>query len=103
MNIMKAEEIRRKRSIKGYLYVIMPHLADLINSKKNTANEWKIQINTGVNFISSKDTEEILTFYVHSDIEEIRSGNETVEIITKLIKSFLSNYQKEEKILKKKK
>ena len=103
MNIMKAEEIRRKRSIKGYLYVIMPHLADLINSKKNTANEWKIQINTGVNFISSKDTEEILTFYVHSDIEEIISGNETVEIITKLIKSFLSNYQKEEKILKKRK
>ena len=80
----------------------MPHLADLINSKKNTANEWKIQINTGVNFISSKDTEEIRTFYVHSDIEEIRSGNETVEIITKLIKSFPSNYQKEEKILKKK-
>ena len=54
-----------------------------------------------MNFISSKDTEEILTFYVHSDIEEIISGNETVEIITKLIKSFLSNYQKEEKILKK--
>ena len=68
----------------------------------NTANEWKIQINKGVNFISSKDTEEIRTFYVHSDIEEIRSGNEKVEIITKLIKSFPSNYQKEEKILKKK-
>ena len=80
----------------------MPHLADLINSKMNTANEWKIQINKGVNFISSKDTEEIRTFYVHSDIEEIRSGNEKVEIITKLIKSFPSNYQKEEKILKKK-
>ena len=29
----------------------------------------------------------------------IRSGNETNEIINRLIKSFLSNYQEEEKIL----
>ena len=39
------------------------------------------------------------TFYVNSDNEEIRSGNETVEIINKLFESFLNNYQKEEKIL----
>ena len=30
----------------------------------------------------------------------IRSGNETNEIIDRLIKSFLSNYQEEEKILR---
>ena len=38
---MKAEEIKRKKktSVKEYLYVIMPQLADLINSKKNTGNE----------------------------------------------------------------
>ena len=54
----------------------------------------------GVNFISTIDTGEICTFYVQSDNEEIRSGNETLEIITKLIKSFLSNYQEEEKILR---
>ena len=54
----------------------------------------------GVNFISSNDTGEICTFYVDSDSEEIRSGNETDEIITKLFKSFLNNYQKEEKILR---
>ena len=101
---MKAEEIRRKKKVnKGISLCDYATFSNLINSKKNTANEWKIQINTGVNFISSKDTEEIRTFYVHSDIEEIRSGNEKVEIITKLIKSFPSNYQKEEKILKKKK
>ena len=41
MNVMKAEEIKRKkkRSVKEYLYVIMPQLADLINNKKNTGNE----------------------------------------------------------------
>ena len=68
--------------------------------KKSTGKEWKIQINMGLNFISSNDTGEIHTFHVHSDNEEIRSSNETVEIINKLFKSFLSNYQKEEKILR---
>ena len=41
----------------------------------------------GVNVISSNDTGEIRTFYVHSDNEEIRSGNEIDETITKFLKS----------------
>ena len=36
-----------------------------------------------------------------SDNEEIRSDNETDDIIKELLKSFLNNYQKEEIILKK--
>ena len=39
------------------------------------------------------------TFYVRSDNEKIILGNETPEIIAKLVKSFLSSYQKEENIL----
>ena len=81
----------------------MPYLSDLINYHKairNESNEWKIQLNMGVNFISSNDTGEIRTFFVRSDNEEIRSGNETNEIINGLLKSFLSNYQNEEKILR---
>ena len=35
-----------------------------------------------------------------SDNEEIRSGNETNDIIKRLLKSFLTNYQNEEKILR---
>ena len=35
-----------------------------------------------------------------SDNEEIRSGNETDDIIKRLFKSFLTNYQNEEKTLK---
>ena len=45
--------------------MIMPHLANLINDKKNNrdeSNEWNIQINMGVNFISSNNTGEIRTF-----------------------------------------
>ena len=98
---MKTEDKKRKKKIsKGIFYVIMPHLADLINGKKNTVDEWKTQINVGLNFISSNDTGEIRTFFVRSDNEEIRSGNETFDIINKLIESFLNNYEKEEKILR---
>ena len=93
----------KKLSVKQYLYMIMPYLSDLINEQRNNrdgSNESKIQLNMGVNFISSNDTGEIGTSYVNSDNEEIRSGNQTDEIINKLLKSFLNNYQKEEKILR---
>ena len=80
--------------------MVIPGLGDLINKKKNNRVEYKIQSNMGVNFISTNDTGEIHTFYVRSDNEEIRSGHETPEIISKLIKSFLSNYQDEEGILR---
>ena len=93
----------KKLSVKQYLYKIMPYLSDLINDHKtneNNSNEWKIQINMHVNFVSSNDTGEIRTIFVWSDNEEIRLGNETDDIIKGLINSFLNNYQKEEIILR---
>ena len=42
----------------------------------------------GVNFISSNDTGEIRTFFVPSDNEEIRSGNETDDIINGFLNLF---------------
>ena len=93
----------KKLSVKQYLYKIMPYLSDLINDHKtneNNSNEWKIQINMHVNFVSSNDTGEIRTIFVWSDNEEIRLGNETDDIIKRLINSFLNNYQKEEIILR---
>ena len=92
-----------KLSVKQYLYKIMPYLSDLINDHKtnrNNSNEWKIQINMHVNFVSSNDTGEIRTIFVWSDNEEIRLGNETDDIIKGLLNSFLNNYQKEEIILR---
>ena len=63
---MKAEEIKTKKlSVKKYLSMIIPYLSDLINDQKairNESNEWKIQLNMSVNFISSNDTGEIRTF-----------------------------------------
>ena len=52
-----------------------------------------------VDFVSSKDNGENRTIFVWSDNEEIRLGNETDDIIKRLINSFLNNYQKEEIIL----
>ena len=68
----------------------MPYLTDLINEHKNNrdeSNESKIQY-MGVNFISSNDTGEIRTFFVRSDNEEIRSGNETDDIINGFLNLF---------------
>ena len=82
----------------------MPYLSNVINDHKtirNESNEWKIQINMHLNFNSSKDTGETRTIYIWSDNEEIRSGNETDDIIKELFKAFLNNYQKEKTILRK--
>ena len=76
----------------------MSYLSELINDHK--ANEWKIQINMHVNFVSSNGTGETRTIFVWSDNEEIRFGNETDDIIEGLINSFLNNYQKEEIVLR---
>ena len=85
-------------SIEQYLKMMKPNLIDLIN--ENKTNEWKIQINMHINFLSSNDTGEVRTVFVWSGNEEIRLGNETDEIIKRLINYFLNNYQKEELILR---
>ena len=54
----------------------------------------------GINFISINDKEKTRTFHVNIDKAEIRLGNDTSEVINELFKSFLSNYQKEEQILR---
>ena len=53
-----------------------------------------------VNFVSSIDTGETRTIFVWSDNEEIRSGNETGDIVKGILNSFLNNYQKEEIVLR---
>ena len=79
--------------------MIKPYLSDLINVNKaieTSSNEWKIQVNMHINFVSSIYTGEIRTAFVWSNNEEIRLGNETDDVVKKLINSVLYNYQKEE-------
>ena len=49
-----------------------------------------------VNFVSPKDAGETRTIFVWSDKEEIRSDNETDDIIKGLLNALLNNYQKKE-------
>ena len=46
-----------------------------------------------INFISSKDSDEIRTMYTKSNNMEIMMGSETDKIIEELFKSFLQKYQ----------
>ena len=65
----------KKLSIEQYLAMIKPYLSDLINENKaieTSSNEWKIQINMYISFVSSNDTGEIRTIYLWSDNDEIR-------------------------------
>ena len=92
--------------MKIFFFKIILYLRDIINDHNtigNESNEWKIQINMRVNFISSKDTGKTRTIFEWSHNEEMRSGNETYEVIEELFKSVLNNYQKEGIILIKKK
>ena len=80
--------------------MIMPHLADLINEQKNNREESKIQLNMGMNFISSKDSGETRTFLCGVIMKKLDPPTEATDITNKLLKSFLNNYQNEEKILR---
>ena len=53
--------------------MIRQYLSDIINNHK-TQGEWKIQLTTEINFISSKDSNEIRTMYTTSDNIEIMIG-----------------------------
>ena len=55
-------------------------------------SEWKIQLTMAINFISSKDSDEIRTMNTKSNNVEIMMGSETNEVIEDLFKYFLQRY-----------
>ena len=92
---MKGKEVRKQNlSPKEYLDTIRPYLGDMIIDYK-TQGEWKMQLTMSVNFISSKDSEEICNLHTRRNNIEIVMVNETDEIIDELFESFLQNYQKD--------
>ena len=66
----------------------------MINNHRIARRVWKIQINMHVNFISSRDTGEIRTYYIWSDNVSIMKGKTSNDIIIESFDSFLYNYQK---------
>ena len=107
---MKVKRIKKKNlSIKKDLDMIKPYLSDIINDQKTqgkwrihsgntitehkTQSEWKNQLTMAINFISSKDSDEIRTMHTNSNNREIVMGSKTDEITEELFKSFLQKYQ----------
>ena len=75
------------------LNVIRPYLVDMINDHKNQS-EWKIQLKTAINFISSKPNSDKTRFmHTKSNNMEIMIGSDTDEVIEDLFKSLLQRYQ----------
>ena len=64
----------------------------MINNHK-ARGEWKIQLSTKINFVSSKDNNETRTMHTKSDNIEIMSGTEADDVINELFKSFFKRYQ----------
>ena len=79
-------------SIEEYLHEIKPHLADIINKHKNK-DEWKIQISMSLNFVSSKDSNEVRTMYTKSDNVDVLISNTTDDIIKQPFECTLKRYQ----------
>ena len=89
--------------------MIRPYLSYIINDRKTqeewkvhsgntvidckTQREWKTQLIMVINFISSKDSDEIHTMRAKSNNTKIIMGNETDEIIKELFESLLQKYQ----------
>ena len=87
-------------TLKPYLYINTTQLAELINEKKNsTQSEQKVQLIISVIFKHVMDPTKKCNFYDKSKTIEMRSGDNTDDIIIKLLESFLENYEREENIL----
>ena len=80
-------------TVKEYLGLIEPYLADMINDYKSKG-EWNIQLTAEINFTSLKpDFDETRIMHTKSDNTEIMTGSDTNEVIEELFKSFLQRYQ----------
>ena len=77
-------------TVKEYLGLIEPYLADMINDYKSKG-EWKIQL---INFTSLKPySNEKRIMHTKSDNEEIMICSDTNDVIKELFKLFLQRYQ----------
>lgn len=79
----------------------MPYLANLIEEKKlSTQNEQKVRLIIAATFKHLTNLTKKITFYASSKNIEMRRGDNTEEILARLINSFLENYEIEENVLR---
>ena len=58
-----------------------------------TEGEWEIQLSMEINFVSSKDSDEIRIMHTKSDYIDVLMGSKTNDILKELFKSLLQKYQ----------
>ena len=63
----------------------------------------KIHLTIAINFISSKDSDEVLTTHIESDNIEIMVGSETDEIMEEILETLLQRYKKKIRRINKRK
>ena len=63
----------------------------------------KIHLTIAINFISSKDSDEVLTAHIESDNIEIMVGSETDEIMEEILETLLQRYKKKIRRINKRK
>ena len=86
--------------------MIITHLRDIISNHKTngklkvhssndyeTKAEWKIQLSMEINFVSSKDSDEIRIMYTKSGNTDVLMGSETSDIVKEHFQSLLQKYQ----------
>ena len=78
----------KELSIKQYLYVVMPGLADLINKSKNDRVECKNQLNMGVNFISTNDEEKFVLFMCGVIMKKLYQVMKHLKVLLSLLNLF---------------
>ena len=88
--------------------MIRPYLSDIINDHKTeekwkvhsgntvidykTQGEQKIHLSMAINFMASKESDEIRTMHATSDNIEIMMASETEDFIKELFESLLQRY-----------
>ena len=81
-------------TVKEYLGLIEPYLADMINDYKSKG-EWKIQLTEEINFTSLKpDSNEARIMHTKSDNEEIMVGRETKRLLKSPLNRFCRDIKK---------
>ena len=76
-------------TLKEYLVTISPQLVNLIKEKKySTQDEQKVQLTIAIIFKHITNPTKKYTIYVKSKNIEMRTENDTDDIITKLLESF---------------
>ena len=94
-------EKHRNLMLNEYLATITPQLVNLINKRKNsTQDEQKFQLIMEIIFKHITDPSKKYSIYVKSKNEDFTAGDNTDDIFTKVLESFLENYEREENILR---